>query len=154
MRMFDVRFKRKVIRECRSGTGGYKLLGAGYDIADSPVRRWVGHISTIEQRRTSVMGMKSLARARKFRPYIRDLGVAAANFHHCMFAASLANRTIVIRRCTVAFAKSAGIAQGACHTTGRIKSDIAKRKTFSRVALGMSSSIVSANAKKSANPRL
>jgi transposase len=42
MRTFDVRFKRKVVREYLSGKGGYKILAAKYDIADSLVRRWVG----------------------------------------------------------------------------------------------------------------
>ncbi len=40
--MFDVRFKKKVVREYLSGQGGYKILAARYDIADSLVRRWVG----------------------------------------------------------------------------------------------------------------
>ena len=42
MRTFDVRFKKKVVREYLSGKGGYKILAAKYDIADSLVRRWVG----------------------------------------------------------------------------------------------------------------
>lgn len=42
MRTFDVKFKRKVVREYLSGKGGYKLLAAKFDIADSQVRRWVG----------------------------------------------------------------------------------------------------------------
>lgn len=42
MRTFDVRFKKKVVREYLSGQGGYKNLAAKYDIADSLVRRWVG----------------------------------------------------------------------------------------------------------------
>ena len=42
MRTFDVRFKKKVVREYLSGKGGYKIPAAKYDIADSLVRRWVG----------------------------------------------------------------------------------------------------------------
>lgn len=42
MRTFDVRFKQKVVRAYLSGKGGYKILAAKYDIADSLVRRWVG----------------------------------------------------------------------------------------------------------------
>lgn len=42
MRTFGVRFKKKVVREYLSGKGGYKILAAKYDIADSLVRRWVG----------------------------------------------------------------------------------------------------------------
>jgi transposase len=42
MRTFDVRFKRKVVRAYLSGKGGYKILAAKFDIADSLVRRWVG----------------------------------------------------------------------------------------------------------------
>jgi len=42
MRTFDVRFKKKVVREYLSGKGGYKILAARYDIADSLIRRWVG----------------------------------------------------------------------------------------------------------------
>ncbi len=42
MRMFDVRFKRKVVREYLSGKGGYKIIAAKFDIAESLVRRWVG----------------------------------------------------------------------------------------------------------------
>lgn len=41
MRTFDVRFKRKVVREYLSGKGGYKILAAKFDIANSLVRRWV-----------------------------------------------------------------------------------------------------------------
>lgn len=42
MRTFDVRFKRKVVRAYLSGKGGYKILAARFDIANSMVRRWVG----------------------------------------------------------------------------------------------------------------
>lgn len=42
MRTFDVRFKKQGVREYLSGQGGYKILAAKYDIADSLVRRWVG----------------------------------------------------------------------------------------------------------------
>lgn len=42
MRTFDIKFKRKVVRAYLSGKGGYKLLAAKFDIADSLVRRWVG----------------------------------------------------------------------------------------------------------------
>lgn len=42
MRTFDVRFKKKVVRKYLSGKGGYKILAAKYDIADSLVRKWVG----------------------------------------------------------------------------------------------------------------
>jgi transposase len=42
MRTFDVKFKQKVVRAYLSGKGGYKILAAKYDIADSLVRRWVG----------------------------------------------------------------------------------------------------------------
>ena len=42
MRTFDVKFKRKVVQAYLSGKGGYKLLAAKFDIADSLVRRWVG----------------------------------------------------------------------------------------------------------------
>ncbi|MDE3208206.1 MAG: transposase, partial [Pseudomonadota bacterium] len=42
MRTFDVRFKKKGVREYLSGKGGYKILAARYDIADSLIRRWVG----------------------------------------------------------------------------------------------------------------
>lgn len=35
MRTFNVRFKRKVVRDYFSGKGGYKILAAKYDIADS-----------------------------------------------------------------------------------------------------------------------
>ena len=42
MRTFDVRFKRKVVREYLSGKGGYKIIAAKFDIAESLVRRWVG----------------------------------------------------------------------------------------------------------------
>lgn len=41
MRTFDVRFKRKAVRAYLSGEGGYKILAAKYDIADSLVRKWV-----------------------------------------------------------------------------------------------------------------
>lgn len=41
MRTFDGRFKRKVVREYLSGKGGYKILAAKFDIADSLIRRWV-----------------------------------------------------------------------------------------------------------------
>lgn len=41
MRKFDLRFKRKVVRDYLSGKGGYKTLAAKYDIADSLVRSWV-----------------------------------------------------------------------------------------------------------------
>ena len=41
MRTFDVMFKRRVVREYLSGKGGYKILAAKFDIADSLVRRWV-----------------------------------------------------------------------------------------------------------------
>lgn len=41
MRTFDVRFKQKVVRAYLSGKGGYKILSAKYDIADSLVRKWV-----------------------------------------------------------------------------------------------------------------
>lgn len=41
MRTFDVKFKRKVVREYLSGKGGYKILAAKYGIANSVVRRWV-----------------------------------------------------------------------------------------------------------------
>jgi transposase len=41
MRTFDVKFKRKVVREYLSGKGGYKILAAKHDIANSLVRRWV-----------------------------------------------------------------------------------------------------------------
>lgn len=37
MRTFGVKFKRKVVREYLSGKGGYKLLAAKFDIADSQV---------------------------------------------------------------------------------------------------------------------
>ncbi|WP_194715173.1 helix-turn-helix domain-containing protein [Noviherbaspirillum soli] len=42
MRTFDIKFKRKVVRDYLSGKGGYKILSAKYDIADSLVRTWVG----------------------------------------------------------------------------------------------------------------
>jgi transposase len=42
MRTFDAKFKRKVVRAYLSGKGGYKLLAAKFDIADSMVRKWVG----------------------------------------------------------------------------------------------------------------
>jgi transposase len=42
MRTFDIKFKRKVVRDYLSGKGGYKILAAKYDIADSLVRTWVG----------------------------------------------------------------------------------------------------------------
>jgi transposase len=42
MRTFGVKFKRKVVREYLSGKGGYKILAAKFDIADSMVRKWVG----------------------------------------------------------------------------------------------------------------
>jgi transposase len=41
VRKFDVRFKRKVVREYLAGKGGYKLLAAKFCIAESMVRRWV-----------------------------------------------------------------------------------------------------------------
>jgi transposase len=41
MRTFDIKFKRKVVRDYLSGKGGYKILAAKYDIANSLVRRWV-----------------------------------------------------------------------------------------------------------------
>ena len=41
MRKFDVGFKRKVVRDYLSGKGGYKILTARYDIADSLVRNWI-----------------------------------------------------------------------------------------------------------------
>lgn len=41
MRKFDVKFKRKVVRDYLSGKGGYKILAAKYDIANSLVRSWV-----------------------------------------------------------------------------------------------------------------
>lgn len=41
MRTFDVRFKRKVVREYLSGKGGYKIIAAKFDLAESLVRRWV-----------------------------------------------------------------------------------------------------------------
>jgi transposase len=41
MRTFDARFKQKVVRAYLSGKGGYKILAAKYNIADSLVRRWV-----------------------------------------------------------------------------------------------------------------
>lgn len=42
MRTFDVKFKRKVVREYLSGKGGYKILAAKFGIANSMVRKWVG----------------------------------------------------------------------------------------------------------------
>jgi transposase-like protein len=42
MRTFDVKFKQKVVRAYLSGKGGYKILAAKFDIADSLVRRWGG----------------------------------------------------------------------------------------------------------------
>jgi transposase len=45
MRAFNVKFKQKVVRAYLSGKGGYKILAAKFDIADSLVRRWGGHIS-------------------------------------------------------------------------------------------------------------
>lgn len=41
MRTFDGKFKRKVVREYLSGKGGYKILAAKFDIADSLVGKWV-----------------------------------------------------------------------------------------------------------------
>jgi transposase len=41
MRSFDIKFKRKVVRDYLSGKGGYKILAAKYDIANSLVRTWV-----------------------------------------------------------------------------------------------------------------
>lgn len=41
MRKFDVKFKLKVVRDYLSGKGGYKILAAKYDIANSQVRSWV-----------------------------------------------------------------------------------------------------------------
>ncbi|CAM5447242.1 hypothetical protein ECAE60S_02699 [Eoetvoesiella caeni] len=41
MRRFDLTFKRKVVRDYLSGKGGYKILAAKYDIANSLVRSWV-----------------------------------------------------------------------------------------------------------------
>lgn len=41
MRVFDTKFKRKVVRDYLSGKGGYKILAAKYDIANSLVRTWV-----------------------------------------------------------------------------------------------------------------
>ena len=41
MRKFDVRFKRKVVREYFAGKEGYKLLAEKFCIANIIVRRWV-----------------------------------------------------------------------------------------------------------------
>jgi transposase len=41
MRTFDVKFKQKVVRDYLSGKGGYKILAAKYNIANSLVRSWV-----------------------------------------------------------------------------------------------------------------
>jgi len=41
MRKFDLRFKQRVVRDYLAGKGGYKILAAKYDIANSLVRSWV-----------------------------------------------------------------------------------------------------------------